>query len=130
MHRHAPVLHPSLNSIAWLQFSLLSSFYKLQLEIKSMLTRQHNIAITRFDAVVRLTIAGDHWSPVKIRVNTKPAGLAGHKAHTTVPIHVDARASSLQCFQARSLFSDVSSLPLALSLVYWGLQENNVIAEP
>lgn len=45
--------------------------------------------------------AGDHWSPVKIRVNTKPAGLAGHKVHTTVPIHVDARASSLQCFQAR-----------------------------
>lgn len=44
--------------------------------------------------------AGDQWSPVKIRVNTKPAGLAGHKAHTTtVPIHVDARASSLQCFQ-------------------------------
>ncbi|CAL8462643.1 g2176 [Coccomyxa elongata] len=44
--------------------------------------------------------AWDQWSPVKIRVNTKPAGLAGHKAHTTtVPIHVDARASSLQCFQ-------------------------------
>ncbi len=48
-------------------------------------------------------IAGDQWSPVKIRVNTKPAGLAGHKAHTTtVPIHVDARASSLQCFQVHN----------------------------
>jgi hypothetical protein len=49
---------------------------------------------------------------VKIRVKTKPAGLAGHKSHTTVPIHVDARASSLQCFQARTACT--------LCLSFWG----------
>lgn len=44
---------------------------------------------------------------MKIRVKTKPAGLAGHKA--TVPIHVDACASSLQCYQVITSHTHICS---------------------